>query len=43
VIRKKDHQGAEKMIRKHIREAKETMTSGLSREEEFLELSMPMG
>ena len=41
MIRKKDSQGAEKMIRKHIRAAKEMMTSGLSREEEVLELSMP--
>jgi DNA-binding GntR family transcriptional regulator len=41
MIRKKDYHGAEKMIRKHIRAAKEMMTSGLSREEEVLELSMP--
>lgn len=41
VIRRKDYGKAEKMIRKHIRAAKETMTSGLSREEEVLELSMP--
>jgi DNA-binding GntR family transcriptional regulator len=41
VILKKDYEKAEKMIRKHIRAAKETMTSGLSREEEVLELSMP--
>lgn len=40
MIRKKDSQGAEKMIRKHIRAAKEMMTLGLSREEEVLELSM---
>ncbi|MEI9478917.1 MAG: GntR family transcriptional regulator [Deltaproteobacteria bacterium] len=40
VIRRKDYGKAEKMIRKHIRAAKETMTSGLSREEEVLELSM---
>ena len=41
VIRRKDYGKAEKMIRKHIRAAKEMMTSGLSREEEVLELSMP--
>jgi len=43
MIRKKDYHGAEKMIRSHIRAAKEMMTSGLSREEEVLELSIPMG
>jgi len=43
MIRKKDYHGAEKMIRKHIRAAKETMTSGLSREEEMLEFSLPLG
>lgn len=41
LIRKKDSQAAGKMIGKHVRAAKEMMTSTLSREEEVLELSLP--
>jgi DNA-binding GntR family transcriptional regulator len=43
MIRRKDGRGAEEMIRNHIRAAKEMMTSGLSTEEEYLGLGMPLG
>jgi DNA-binding FadR family transcriptional regulator len=41
MIRNKEREGAERMIRLHIRTAKEMMISGMMKEEEIPQLSMP--
>jgi DNA-binding GntR family transcriptional regulator len=41
MIRNREREGAERMIRLHIRTAKEMMISGMMKEEEIPQLSMP--